>query len=64
MKTVTLEIDETKTSEHPLYRDCIQSAVALEQDGWSRKAMKEQAQRLRVIAHHYVGPAEFGKVAK
>ena len=54
MKTVTLEIDDSKTSEHELFRACMQSVVALEQDGWSRKAQKEQAQRLREVAHRYL----------
>jgi len=59
MKKVTLEFDESKTFEHELFRACIQSAVALEQEGWSRNSQKEQAQRLREIAIRYVGPGVF-----
>jgi hypothetical protein len=40
--------------EHPLFRACMQTIVAIEQQ-WRQKEMIEQANRLREAAYKYVG---------
>lgn len=63
MKSVCLELDDAIHLEHELFRSCMQSAVALENDGFSRKAQKEQAVRLREIANKYISTDKFYEIS-
>ena len=58
MIKTTLEIDESKYLEHPLFRACMQVAVGIEQ-GHSKESQLAYSQRLKDLAYEYVATSNF-----